>query len=121
MSNFSVSVVVASHGRPESLLWCLAALAGQAYEPYEIVVVADLAACAYVSESRFAARVKLVPFEEPNIAAARNKGVAEAAGEIIAFVDDDANGSGCCQGLFWRLCVAGRLGTAKCHSAYHLA
>jgi len=86
----SVSVVVVSHGRPESLMWCLSALAGQAYEPYEIVVVADLAACAYVSESHFAGRLKLVPFEEQNIAAARNKGVAEAAGEIIAFVDDDA-------------------------------
>ncbi|MCV2892555.1 glycosyltransferase family 2 protein [Lentibacter sp. XHP0401] len=90
MTDPSVSVVVASHGRPESLLWCLSALGGQAYQPFEIVVVADLAACAYVSESRFDGRVKLVPFEEPNIAAARNKGVAEAAGEIIAFVDDDA-------------------------------
>lgn len=86
----SVSVVVVSHGRPESLMWCLTALAGQAYEPYEIIVVADLAACAYVSESGFAGRIKSVPFEEPNIAAARNKGVAEASGEIIAFVDDDA-------------------------------
>ena len=86
----SVSVVIVSHGRPESLLWCLSALAGVAYQPFEIVVVADLAACAYVGESPYAGRIKLVAFEEPNIAAARNKGVAEAAGEIIAFIDDDA-------------------------------
>ena len=90
MSAPSVSVVIVSHGRPESLLWCLSALAGVAYQPFEIVVVADLAACAYVGESPYAGRIKLVAFEEPNIAAARNKGVAEAAGEIIAFIDDDA-------------------------------
>ena len=87
MSAPSVSVVIVSHGRPESLLWCLSALAGVAYQPFEIVVVADLAACAYVGESPYAGRIKLVAFEEPNIAAARNKGVAEAAGEIIAFID----------------------------------
>ena len=44
MSAPSVSVVIVSHGRPESLLWCLSALAGVAYQPFEIVVVADLAA-----------------------------------------------------------------------------
>lgn len=86
----AVSVVVVSHGRPESLMWCLSALAGLRYEPFEIVVVADLAAVAYVSESRFAGKVKLIPFETPNIAAARNRGIEAAAGEIIAFIDDDA-------------------------------
>ena len=90
MSRPTVSVVVVSHGRPESLLWCLSALAGLAYQPFEIVVVADLAACAYVGESPYAGRIKLVAHDAPNIAAARNKGVAEAAGEIIAFIDDDA-------------------------------
>jgi GT2 family glycosyltransferase len=90
MTGPSVSVVVVSHGRPESLLWCLSALAGVAYQPFEIVVVADLASCAYVSESPYAGRVKLVAYDTPNIAAARNTGVAEAAGEIIAFIDDDA-------------------------------
>ncbi|WP_298679298.1 glycosyltransferase [uncultured Lentibacter sp.] len=86
----SVSVVVVSQGRPESLLWCLTALAGQVYAAFEVVVVADPLACARVAQSRFAGRVKLVSFEPPNIAAARNRGVAVAAGEVIAFVDDDA-------------------------------
>lgn len=90
MSGPSVSVVIVSHGRPESLLWCLSALAGVEYQPFEIVVVADLAGCAYVGQSPYAGRVKLVAYDAPNIAAARNTGVAEAAGEIIAFIDDDA-------------------------------
>lgn len=90
MQEGAVSVIVVSHGRPKSLMWCLSALAGLRYEPFEIVVVADLAAVAYVSESRFAGKVKLIPFETPNIAAARNKGIEAAAGEIVAFIDDDA-------------------------------
>ncbi|RFP90788.1 glycosyltransferase [Rhodobacteraceae bacterium 63075] len=90
MQAAAVSVVVVSHGRPKSLMWCLSALAGLRHEPFEIVVVADLAAVAYVSESRFAGKVKLIPFETPNIAAARNRGIEAAAGEIIAFIDDDA-------------------------------
>ena len=94
MSAPSVSVVIVSHGRPESLLWCLSALAGVVYQPFEIVVVADLAACAYVGESPYAGRIKLVAFEEPNIAAARNKGVAEAAGEKTIQLTFEPRGKG---------------------------
>lgn len=86
----SVSIVVVSHGRPKSLLWSLSALAGLHYDPFEIVVVADLAAAAYVQESHFSGLVKLIAFETPNISAARNAGIKAASGEIIAFVDDDA-------------------------------
>lgn len=96
-------------------MWCLSALAGVAYQPYEIVIVADLAACAYVSESPYAGRIKLVPFEEPNIAAARNKGVGEAAGEIIAFIDDDA----AAEPLWLRNLVAGfELPEVMCAGGY---
>lgn len=90
MEATSVSVVVVSHGRPNSLMWCLSALAGVQHPNFEIVVVADLAGAAYVSESRFAEKVKLIAFEEANISAARNAGIKAAAGEIIAFIDDDA-------------------------------
>lgn len=90
MGRPSVSVVVVSHGRPESLLWCLTALAGVRYAPFEIVVVADKAGCSAVLETDFARRVKLVRFDEANISAARNAGILQAAGEIVAFIDDDA-------------------------------
>ena len=86
----TVSVVVVSRERPESLLWCLTALAGVRFDAFEIVVVADEAGYSAVLETDFARKVKLVRFDEANISAARNKGVAQAAGEIVAFIDDDA-------------------------------
>lgn len=90
MTQPTVSVVVVSQQRPESLLWCLTALAGARYEPFEIVVVADETGFSTVLGSVFAEKVKLVRFDEANISAARNRGIAQAAGEIIAFIDDDA-------------------------------
>ncbi len=90
MTQPTVSVVVVSHKRPESLLWCLTALAGLRYALFEIVVVADETAHWAILETDFSKWVKLVRFDEANISAARNKGIAQAAGEIIAFIDDDA-------------------------------
>ncbi|MCR9124945.1 MAG: glycosyltransferase [Rhodobacteraceae bacterium] len=86
----SVSVIVVSRGRPDRLTTCLAGIARVAYAPFEIVVVADPQGCAAVGRLAFADEIKLVPFDQPNISAARNAGVARAAGEIIAFIDDDA-------------------------------
>ncbi len=88
MTHPPVSVVVVSRGRPAELNLCLTGLCQLDYPQFEVVVVAD-------AESRtglgvFQRRIKLVHFEEPNISAARNAGIAQAAGEIVAFIDDDA-------------------------------
>lgn len=82
-----VSVVIVSHGRPELLRLCLTAVAQLEYTNFEIVVVADAAG---IDAVRAHPLVKLVPFDTPNIAAARNAGIAVAAGDVIAFIDDDA-------------------------------
>ncbi|WP_191090198.1 glycosyltransferase family 2 protein [Histidinibacterium aquaticum] len=87
----SVSVVVVSHGRPDSLTLCLRALVQQVYDPFEIVVVACKAGRRRIdTRPELYNRVKVVAFDERNISQGRNLGIAEAAGEVVAFIDDDA-------------------------------
>lgn len=90
MTNPPVSVVVVSRDRPAALLRCIAGLAQLQYDPFEIVVVADPKGCAVVAASPWAAQIKIVAFEQANISEARNLGISHAAGEIVAFIDDDA-------------------------------
>ncbi len=90
MNTPTVSVVVVSRGRPTALLTCLTGISQLDYPAFEIVVVADPAGIATVEESAFAGQIKTHEFDEPNISNARNLGIALAAGEIIAFIDDDA-------------------------------
>ncbi|MDQ2094267.1 glycosyltransferase family 2 protein [Rhodalgimonas zhirmunskyi] len=85
----TISIVIVSRGRPESLGWCLTGIAGLFYANFEVVVVACPDGAA-VARARMGERIKLVEFDEANIAAARNLGIAQAAGEIVAFIDDDA-------------------------------
>jgi len=85
-----VSVVVVSRDRPAELGRCLTALGQLYYHPFEIVVVADPAGAAAVGAHALGRRLKLVGFDVPNIAAARNLGLQAAGGDIVAFIDDDA-------------------------------
>lgn len=55
----------------------------------ELVVVADPAGIAAALESGVGP-LKTVGFDDANIAAARNLGIAVAAGAVVAFIDDDA-------------------------------
>ena len=82
----NVSVIVVSHNRPSWLARCLRALRQLDYPTFEIVVVADSASLANVAFDG----IKTIPFDHPNISAARNIGIRHAAGEICAFIDDDA-------------------------------
>ena len=86
----AVSIVIVSRARPESLIWCLRGIDGLDYPGFEVGVVACPEGCAALDRTGFAARVKLIGFDEANISAARNLGIAAAAGEILAFIDDDA-------------------------------
>ena len=81
-----VSVVIVSRHRPALLRRCLLGLTQQDLPGFEVVVVADPAGIA--AAQGFAA--KTVVYDEPNISAARNLGIAQAAGGIVAFIDDDA-------------------------------
>lgn len=84
------SVIIVSRGRPEYLRRALVGVGQLWYGSFEIVVVADPKGCGVVREMGLGSRVKLVPFDQANISEARNHGIAAAAGEILAFIDDDA-------------------------------
>ena len=87
----SVTVAILNHCRPHLLARVLCGVSRLDYRNFEIVVVSDQPdlAGAGVPEP-VAAQVSHVHFTEANICRARNLAVAEAAGEVVAFLDDDA-------------------------------
>lgn len=90
MSVPSVSVIVVSRGRAADLPLCLIGISQLDYPAFEVVLVADADGIAAAQKLPFFGTLKTVLFEEANISQARNLGIAQAAGEIVAFIDDDA-------------------------------
>ena len=90
MTAIPVSVVVVSRGRPALLARTLTGLSQVQYAAFEIIVVADREGIASAEALPFADALKRVPFDDANISAARNVGISHAAGDVVAFIDDDA-------------------------------
>ncbi|MFZ3580750.1 glycosyltransferase family 2 protein [Loktanella sp. DJP18] len=86
----AASVIVVSNGRPEALRRCLLGLLQIDHPACEIIVVADALSRPAIAASGLADVIKTVACDRPNISAARNAGLAVAAGDIVAFIDDDA-------------------------------
>ena len=90
MSTF-VSVVIPVFNDCERLSGCLAALQDQSYpkDRYEVIVVDNGNNEGIEGIVELFSQVKLVCEAKPGSYAARNKGVALARGEVIAFTDAD--------------------------------
>ena len=82
----SLSVVIVSRARPRLLARALTALDQQRGIDFEVVVAADDLAPLAPWEGR----TKGLRFAEANISAARNAAAGIAAGDVLAFLDDDA-------------------------------
>jgi len=88
-----ISVVVCTRDRPEQLRVCLRWLEGQQYPRFEVVVVDNApggdAVPSVVAAWQGAMPCRYVAEPRGGLSWARNAGTAAAAGEIIAFLDDD--------------------------------
>lgn len=83
-----VSLVIVSRDRAEMLDRCLTAVMQLDHPEFEVIVVTDRATARLVRARGLP--VKLGLCDEPNIAKARNIGIALAAAPVVAFLDDDA-------------------------------
>ena len=103
------SVVVATNvTRPEELLACVARLSELDYPDYEVLVVENRRTTArgddVLEDLRGLPRVRVLAERRPGTSAARNRGLAAASGEIVAFTDDDVEVD-----RRWLRALAGRL------------
>ena len=85
----SISVIVCTRDRPQQLRRCLDSLGHLVYDAYEVIVV-DSASRGDVTKRI----VKTTPFryvreDVPGLDRARNRGLACAEHDIVAYVDDD--------------------------------
>jgi glycosyltransferase involved in cell wall biosynthesis len=85
----SVSVVVCTRDRPDSLHRCLASLLELRTPPLEIVVVDNCPSDERTRTLCAGLPVRYLREPIPGQARARNRGILESAGELVAFTDDD--------------------------------
>jgi glycosyltransferase involved in cell wall biosynthesis len=97
MSKFKFSVIIITRNRARFLPKALESLINQDYknEKYEIIVVDnnsndDTASIVERFKREFPNKIHYVFEPEIGMPKARNKGAAEAKGEILLFIDDDA-------------------------------
>ena len=86
-----VTVAVCTRDRPEDLRICLDAIARVDYPALEVLVVDNAPSCDATQEllrARFP-EMRYVREPRPGLDWARNRAIAEARGEIIAYTDDD--------------------------------
>ncbi|MFV8572397.1 glycosyltransferase family 2 protein [Marinobacter sp. SBS5] len=84
-----LSIIIPTHNRPDRLIKAVESATNQSYADLEIIVVDD-GSCPAANCAQLDSRVSLLRHEHARgVSAARNTGLARAAGEYIAFLDDD--------------------------------
>jgi GT2 family glycosyltransferase len=89
-----VTVVVCTRNRPDSVLVTLRGLVRMRYRPFEVVVVdnapsSDATKDAVQREFGTDPKIRYVREPRPGLSCARNRGLAEASADVVAFTDDD--------------------------------
>jgi GT2 family glycosyltransferase/sugar lactone lactonase YvrE len=84
-----VSVVVCAYNAADTVEDCLASLDRLTYPDYEVILVNDGSRDATPEIGRRHPRVRVIDVPNGGLSAARNVGLAEASGEIVAYTDAD--------------------------------
>ena len=85
-----VSVVIACPKGGWMLRECLNALKEQTYQAFEVIVLPDAEDPSIAEDGAGLERLRVLPTGRVRPAEKRNIGIARAAGEVVAFIDDDA-------------------------------
>ena len=92
MSCLSVSVIIPTYNRPTMVARAVASACTQTYAPYEIIVIDDASSPPLTAADLNCddPRIKIVRLKRnQGAAAARQVGINEAQGDVIAFLDSD--------------------------------
>jgi glycosyltransferase involved in cell wall biosynthesis len=85
-----ISVVICTRDRAEQLARCLQSLLALDYPTYEIIVVDNAPCNNDTAQTVSRLPVRYVCEKRPGLNHARNRGIAEARHNLVAFADDDA-------------------------------
>src|SRR5918999_1052279 len=88
-SDPSVSVIVCTRDRPSNLRSCLDSISALGTRPVEVIGVDNSPSDGATRELCRDYPVRYVLESSPGLARARNRGIVEARGEVVAFTDDD--------------------------------
>ncbi|MCC6580092.1 MAG: glycosyltransferase family 2 protein [Phycisphaeraceae bacterium] len=84
------SVIIPVHNRPQYVLASVNSVLRQTFKDYEIIIVDDGSTDdTPAALATLAGRVKVIRQNQSGPGAARNRGIAEAAGQYIALLDSD--------------------------------
>lgn len=87
----TISIVIPLYNKEHSIQQTLQTVLSQSYQNFEIVIVNDGSTDNSVAEAEKVqdSRIRIIHQKNAGVSAARNKGIEEAKGEYIAFLDAD--------------------------------